>query len=175
MPFWSKDNEGEAGPRPTEAPREKTPAPRAEPPKKEKTMARDDRQTGEINALLGRGATFEGKLTFEGTVRVDGTFKGEIFTDEVLVVGEGAKIEAEIKVGTLVVNGEIKGNIIAKQAVELHHPAKVFGNITTPSLIIDRGVIFEGSSKMQNLERPGEGRPTPAAAGAPAPAKVEQK
>ncbi len=175
MPFWSKDNEGEAGSRPTEAPGAKTPAPRAEPPKKEKTMARDDRQTGDINALLGRGATFEGKLTFEGTVRVDGTFKGEIFTDEVLVVGEGAKIEAEIKVGTIVVNGEIKGNIIAKQAVELHHPAKVFGNITTPSLIIDRGVIFEGNSKMQNLENSGGARPAQTPATPQTPPKADPK
>lgn len=137
-------------------------------------MARDDRQTGDINALLGRGASFEGKLTFEGTVRVDGSFKGEIFTDDVLVVGEGAKVDAEIKVGTLVVNGEIKGNIIAKQAVELHHPAKVLGNITTPSIIIDRGVVFEGSCKMQNMDK-GEHRPAPTpSTAAPTPVKAEQ-
>ena len=35
---------------------------------------------GEITTLLGRGATFEGKLTFEGTVRIDGRFKGEVFS-----------------------------------------------------------------------------------------------
>src|SRR5262245_44269013 len=46
----------------------------------------------DLNALLGRGSEFEGKLTFEGTVRIDGKFTGTIVTNDVLVVGEGAKI-----------------------------------------------------------------------------------
>ena len=55
---------------------------------------------GEINALLGKGSEFEGKLLFEGTVRIDGKFKGEIKSSDTLIVGEGAKVEAEISVGT---------------------------------------------------------------------------
>jgi hypothetical protein len=56
--------------------------------------------SGDLNALLGRGSEFEGKLTFEGTVRIDGKFNGNIVTNDVLVVGEGAKIQAEISCGT---------------------------------------------------------------------------
>lgn len=111
-------------------------------------MAREERQTSEMNALLGKGASFEGKLTFEGTVRVDGIFKGEIHTDDVLVIGETAKVEAEMKVGTAVVNGEVRGNITATKAIELSNPAKVRGNLKTPSLMIEKGVIFEGSCSM---------------------------
>ena len=51
----------------------------------------------EITALLGRGTHFEGKLAFEGRVRIDGSFKGEIKSADVLIVGEGAEIEAEIQ------------------------------------------------------------------------------
>ena len=40
------------------------------------------------NALLGKGADFQGKLTFEGTVRIDGRFTGEIFSDGTLIIGE---------------------------------------------------------------------------------------
>lgn len=173
MAFWSKEAEKdhEAARREEAGP---TPEPAAQAPtKKEKSMARDDRQTGEIHTIIGRGASFEGKLTFEGTVRVDGSFKGEIFTDDVLVVGEGARLEAEIMVGTLVVNGEIKGNVTATQGVELHQPAKVVGNIATPSIVIDKGVIFEGNCRMQNLEKPrkpGQAPATPAEGG-----KGEQK
>ena len=35
---------------------------------------------GGFNAILDQGSEFEGKLTFQGTVRIDGTFKGEIFS-----------------------------------------------------------------------------------------------
>ncbi|MEK6619984.1 MAG: polymer-forming cytoskeletal protein [Chloroflexota bacterium] len=105
----------------------------------------------ELNALLGRGSEFDGKLAFEGTVRIDGMFSGEITTNDTLIVGEGAKIAAEISCGTIVVHGEITGNIHAAQAVELHKPAKVKGDITSPSLMVERGVVFEGRSKMEDL------------------------
>lgn len=107
--------------------------------------------SSDLNALLGRGSEFEGKLTFEGTVRIDGKFTGSIVTGDVLVVGEGAKIAAEITCGTIIVHGEISGNVRAKTSVELHHPAKVRGNIETPSLMIEKGVLFEGQAKMENL------------------------
>ena len=109
--------------------------------------------TGDLNALLGRGSEFEGKLTFEGTVRIDGKFNGNIVTNDVLVVGEGAKIQAEITCGTIIVHGEINGNVKAKTAVELHHPARMKGNVETPSLMVEKGVIFEGQTKMEGVEK----------------------
>ncbi len=111
--------------------------------------------TGDLNALLGRGSEFEGKLTFEGTVRIDGKFTGNIVTNDVLVVGEGAKIQAEIVCGTIIVHGEISGNVKAKAAVELHHPARMKGNIETPSLMIEKGVSFEGQCKMDVVPEKG--------------------
>jgi cytoskeletal protein CcmA (bactofilin family) len=111
--------------------------------------APSERPQGEINTLLGRGSEFEGKLTFEGTVRIDGKLSGEIFSDDVLVVGEGAEVTAEIDVGVIIIEGSIRGNIRAKRAVELRAPARVSGNIETPSLFIDKGVIFEGFCKME--------------------------
>ena len=106
---------------------------------------------GEINTLLGRGSSFDGKLTFEGTVRIDGKLSGEIFSNDVLVVGEGAEVSAEIDVGVIIVEGNVNGNIRAKRGVELHAPARVRGNIETPSLFIDKGVIFEGQCRMEGL------------------------
>src|SRR6516162_2677360 len=110
-----------------------------------------EKPEGEINTLLGRGSEFEGKLTFEGTVRIDGKLSGEIFSEDVLVVGEGAMVNAEIDVGVIIVEGTVTGNIRAKRAVELHAPARVKGNIETPSLYVDKGVMFEGFSKMEGL------------------------
>ena len=108
---------------------------------------------GELNAILGRGSEFEGKLTFEGTVRIDGKFSGEISTTDVLVVGEGARVQAEINAGSVIINGEVQGNIRAKSSIELHQPARVRGNLETPQLSIDKGVIFEGTSKMEGLDK----------------------
>lgn len=130
------------------------------------TAQRRESVVGEINTLLGRGSEFEGKLTFEGTVRIDGKLKGEVFSDDVLVVGEGATVEAEIDIGEIIIQGTVVGNIRAKRSVEIHAPGRVEGDITTPELQIAKGVIFEGRSFMKNATE--KSRPTPPPAPAPA-------
>src|ERR1700735_25580 len=107
----------------------------------------------EITALLGRGTQFEGKLHFEGRVRIDGSFKGEIHSDDTLIVGDGAEVHAEIDVATVIVRGGIvHGNVRAKTAIEVHAPGKIVGNLHSPSLFIDRGVEFQGSCRMDAVE-----------------------
>jgi len=108
-------------------------------------------RTDDITTILGKGSEFEGKLNFEGTLRIEGVFSGEIHSDSVLVIGEGAKVSAEVDVGTIVINGEVRGNVRAKTGVEIRHPGRLIGNVEAPSLIIEKGVIFEGSCKMENF------------------------
>jgi cytoskeletal protein CcmA (bactofilin family) len=114
------------------------------------TSTREALAGQEVTTLLGRGSEFEGKLSFEGTVRIDGKLTGEIFSDDVLIIGEGADVKAEINVGSIVIEGNVQGNIIAKRSVEIHTPGKVRGNITTPSLYVEKGVIFDGNCQMEN-------------------------
>lgn len=108
----------------------------------------------QVTTLLGRGSEFEGKLSFEGTVRVDGKLSGEIFSEDVLIVGEGAEVKAEISVGSIVVQGTVIGNIVAKRGVEIRTPGRVRGNIHTPSLFIEKGVMFDGHCQMEGGPAP---------------------
>jgi cytoskeletal protein CcmA (bactofilin family) len=101
-----------------------------------------------VTTLLGKGSEFEGKLSFEGTVRVDGKLTGEIFTEDVLIVGEGAEVNAEVSVGSIVIQGTVRGNVTAKRSVEIHSPGRVKGNINTPSLFVEKGVFFDGHCQM---------------------------
>jgi cytoskeletal protein CcmA (bactofilin family) len=112
-------------------------------------------KTEDITTILGKGSEFEGKLHFEGTLRIEGVYSGEIHSDSVLVVGEGAKVSAEVNIGTIVINGEVKGNVRATQGVEIRGGGKMFGNLETPALVIEKGVIFEGNCKMVSLSPKG--------------------
>lgn len=106
------------------------------------------KKNNEINAFLGRDTEFDGKLTFVGTVRVDGRFKGEIFTEGTLIVGESASIESDIHASHILISGEIRGNIVADDRIEIHAPGKVYGNIQAPTVVMDEGVVFEGHCRM---------------------------
>ncbi len=126
--------------------------------------ARRESVVGEINTLLGRGSEFEGKLTFEGTVRIDGKLKGEVFSEDTLVIGEGAHVEAEIDIGEIIIQGTVVGNIRARRSIEIHAPGRVKGDVTTPELQVAKGVIFEGRSFMEGISEKLAGRqPQPAA------------
>lgn len=107
-------------------------------------------ESGQLTALLDRGASFEGRLTFEGTVRLGGQFKGEIFTQDTLVINPGAKVEAQIEADIVIISGEVTGNVFARRRVIMHPPAVFRGTVTSPSLRIDEGVMFEGASYMPN-------------------------
>jgi cytoskeletal protein CcmA (bactofilin family) len=104
--------------------------------------------SGPISGLLEKGCEFEGKLTFEGTVRINGKFSGEIFSDGTLIVGEGASVDGKIDCGNIIIHGEVTGTIKAHDRIEMHTPAVVEGDITAQTLVIDEGVVFEGSCSM---------------------------
>ncbi len=111
--------------------------------KKEKPIEKTD-----IKAFLGPGSQFEGKLVFDEIVRLDGTFRGEISSKDVLIVGESANVEGEVNVGTFILSGRFKGNVKAAARVELRAPAQVEGNIEAPKLMVEEGVIFNGQLVM---------------------------
>jgi cytoskeletal protein CcmA (bactofilin family) len=116
----------------------------------------------ELNALLGKGSSFEGKLLFEGSVRIDGKFTGEIMSSDLLIIGEGAEVKGEVQVGTLVIVGDYNGNAKAAKSIEIKAPAKVRGTLTTASIMIERGVFFDGTCKME------QGGPAATPSGGPA-------
>lgn len=121
--------------------------------------------SNDITTLLGPGTQFEGKLHFEGRVRIDGVFKGEVKSADTLIIGEGAEVHAEIDVATVIIRGgTVHGNIRAKQSLEIHSPGRLIGNIHSPSIFIERGVEFQGSCRMDAIDAAKPSSTTAAAA-----------
>lgn len=105
-------------------------------------------QQGELSALLTRGSRFEGRLTFEGVVRISGEFKGEIFSRDTLIIDAGADVEAQVEADTVIISGKFTGHVYAHKRILMHPPAQFKGTVQSPSLRIDEGVVFEGASVM---------------------------
>ncbi len=112
-------------------------------------------KNGQMGALLGRGSRFEGKLTFEGTVQVDGEFYGDIESAGHLIVTESAKIEGTVQVASAQVSGEINGTITTKGVLDLRSTARVVGELNVQNLTVEKGAFFQGEVKMKRGEKSG--------------------
>ncbi|MBF0338738.1 MAG: polymer-forming cytoskeletal protein [Nitrospirae bacterium] len=103
---------------------------------------------GKINGLIGSGVSIEGKLSFDGVLRIDGMFEGEIDATGTLVVGEEGVLKSTIKVDTAIISGEVRGMIEAIRKVELHSRARMYGEIRTPVIVLYSGALFVGQCLM---------------------------
>ncbi len=116
-----------------------------------RTTGRTLSELEDIVAFVGHDVEFSGMLTYKGNVRIDGSFEGEIETDDILFIGEQANVKAQIRAGSVIASGRITGDITAIQRVELKSPAIIDASITTPKLSMDNGVIFNGKITMGSI------------------------
>ena len=113
-------------------------------------MAKNDdhKATERISTTLGRETEFNGVMRFRDSLKIDGTFAGEIVSSGFLYIEQGSSVTANIRVGSVVVGGTVHGNIEATEKLEMLASGRVYGNIRTAKLKIADGVVFEGKCEM---------------------------
>ena len=110
------------------------------------------KESDQIKAYMGEDTVFNGSLNFEGTVRIDGKFEGQVFTDDTLIIGETGNLIAEISAGTIICMGRVEGTLMATKKVEIHSNSRVIGSIKSPALYIELGGILDGTCDMTGKE-----------------------
>ncbi len=105
-------------------------------------------QIEEVQAVLGKGAEFIGKLIFDGAVRIDGDFQGEIYGQGSLEIGEGALVKANIAVKAIYIGGNVQGTIEVKEKINIISTGKFYGDVRTPIFVMEEGALFDGKSSM---------------------------
>ncbi len=102
-----------------------------------------------LSAFIDQGSEFEGKLTFRDTVRIDGKFRGEITSENTLVIGDTGEIEATVRSNNVVVSGTVVGNIFAAQKLTLHKSARVEGDVEAATVVMEEGAHMNGRIAMK--------------------------
>ncbi|MDJ0788266.1 MAG: polymer-forming cytoskeletal protein [Myxococcota bacterium] len=109
---------------------------------------------GALTAFIDQGSTFEGKLSFKDTVRIDGHFSGEISSENTLIVGESGEIEATIRSKTVVVSGTVVGDVEATERLVVHKTGSLDGNVQTARLVVEDGAQLNGNLRMSPSSSP---------------------
>ena len=89
--------------------------------------------------VMGPGTRWEGDLTFEGRVRVDGHFDGRMYTEDLLEVGTEGRIEGEIDVARAVVSGTVNGMLRVREHLLVESTGRIEGEIRYGKLCIESG------------------------------------
>ncbi len=94
---------------------------------------------------LTSDADIKGTIKFGKAMRIDGSFEGELITDNGdLVVGKTGNVKANVNVRSAVIEGRVDGNIKASDKVELKQNAHLIGDLQTKILVMEKGVVFVG-------------------------------
>jgi cytoskeletal protein CcmA (bactofilin family) len=100
---------------------------------------------------VGRNVNVSGKLIFHEPVRIEGRFRGEVRSAELVVIAEEALIEGKVHAPRLLVMGELRGDVIGCERAAIGPRARVYGNIASRSLTVAEGAWIEGHIQMSNV------------------------
>ena len=98
----------------------------------------------EFSTTIGPDAVFKGELSFEKGLRLLGKLEGQIVSEGNLLIGQGAKLTGDAKVGTIRLDGEVKGNLNANSKVHLSSTARLEGDLQTAKLEVAEGAVLVG-------------------------------
>jgi cytoskeletal protein CcmA (bactofilin family) len=102
---------------------------------------------GEVT-IVGATAKLDGNVVSAGSLRIDGTVKGQINADGDVTLSAQSQVEADIRAQNVSVAGRFKGNILVKGKAHLARGGRIDGNITSKTLVVEEGGIFHGQSIM---------------------------
>jgi cytoskeletal protein CcmA (bactofilin family) len=97
---------------------------------------------------VGRNVNISGKLIFHEPVRIEGHFRGEVRSSELVVVAEEAVIDGAVRAPRLLILGELRGDVVGCDHVVIGPHARVRGNIETRNMSVSEGAWIEGHIKM---------------------------
>lgn len=102
-----------------------------------------------FETVLGTHCEMEGKLSSEGNVRLDGTFSGHLNISGNVLVGETAKINADIHARNVSIAGAVRGNVSGNK-IQILRTGRVWGDISARALTTEEGAFIDGRITMKD-------------------------
>lgn len=102
-------------------------------------------RSGGGKAVISEDVEFLGNLFSASSLEIHGKFQGEIESEGPLIIGQTAKVKANIKGVSIEIHGTVEGNIIATERVELKANAYLKGDVRAPKFACADSATLNGS------------------------------
>ncbi|AEF83805.1 conserved hypothetical protein [Treponema primitia ZAS-2] len=114
----------------------------------------DSLEDEDFDTILSEDIHFSGTLSFEKPFLIRGKLSGEIEAHGLLVIDEGAVVEANINAPRVIIRGSVTGDITATEKVEVAVTGKLKGNVSAPEVFMETGCLFNGRCTMTERTNP---------------------
>ena len=101
-----------------------------------------------IPTVVDAGTRFDGLVSFQGAVRVEGLLVGQVVANGTLWLAEQGELRGRIEADEVMVEGVCDGEIEARQRIELRPTARVRGRMTAPRVVMADGALFDGQCEV---------------------------
>jgi cytoskeletal protein CcmA (bactofilin family) len=96
---------------------------------------------------VNRNVRIAGRLVFQEPIRIDGHFRGEVSSSELVVISEDGSVGGRIRSPRVVVFGELEGTISSKSVILGPH-SRFKGKIEADNLTICEGAYLEAELRI---------------------------
>jgi cytoskeletal protein CcmA (bactofilin family) len=118
-----------------------TPAPAAA------RVARPNTDQPRKESLIADDLTIEGKIEGGGSVRIAGSFKGDVNVQGDLTIEAGAKLTGAVRADKVTIAGELEGNVQQASRIDLLNTGAVIGDLKAGSVTVAAGARMRGKAE----------------------------
>ena len=98
--------------------------------------------------VISNGVKVEGTLSSNGSIRLDGTIRGDVNCDGNVTIGEHGEVFGKVNGLSITIGGKVEGTVNAQEKLMLESKADLKGDVFTKILIVEAGARFDGKSNM---------------------------
>ena len=97
-----------------------------------------------VISIIGVGMTMVGDSDTSGSLRIEGTVRGNVRAGKSVVVGRGGLVDGSVFTQDAVIAGRVSGGIHAESRLELQATSEVSGEIVAPRMQVEEGAKVQG-------------------------------
>ena len=98
--------------------------------------------------IISNGVKVEGKISSDGSIRIEGNILGDIDSNGNVTIGELGEVFGKVNGISITIGGKVQGTINAKEKLILESKADLKGDVYTKILVVEAGARFDGKSNM---------------------------
>ncbi|MBN2364046.1 polymer-forming cytoskeletal protein [candidate division WOR-3 bacterium] len=113
-------------------------------------LGKNSKGEGKIESIVGQTTFFEGTVSSENSIRVDGKIEGTVNGHQDVIIGETGYVKGTVKGENLIIAGTLEGGADINGTLFIKKTATILGDVTVGMIDIEEGGKFLGNCKMKN-------------------------